>query len=76
MIDGMETDAARLKAGTITGVNDNFVVDAWLANWDVVGLGYDNLLVKAGRAIRVDTGAGLRYRAQGGPKGSNWNDRW
>lgn len=25
-----------------TDVTDGFVVDAWLANWDVVGLGYDN----------------------------------
>ena len=74
IIDGLDSDAAALKAGKVAGVNDAFVVDAWLANWDVVGLGYDNLMVKGGRAIRIDTGAGLRYRAQGTSKGGNWND--
>jgi len=49
---------------------DGFATDAWLANWDVVGLSFDNLLEKAGRAIRVDVGGSLRYRAQGDLKGS------
>lgn len=47
----------------------NFVADALLANWDVVGLNQDNILVKDGKPIRVDNGGALRYRAQGDLKG-------
>jgi hypothetical protein len=55
----------------IKGAIDGFAVDAWLANWDVVGLGYDNLLVhEKGSAFRVDAGGALLYRAQGSAKGS------
>ena len=69
IIDGLQKDPQGLQAGTVANAGDNFAIDAWLANWDVVGLEYDNLLVKANRAIRVDTGGALRYRAQGGLKG-------
>lgn len=74
IIEGLTEDSASLRAGTVSNVGDNFAVDAWLANWDVVGLSYDNLLVKGNRAIRVDTGGALRYRAQGGLKGAAWGD--
>lgn len=51
------------------GVLDGFAADAWLANWDVVGLAYDNLQVdEKGHAMRVDAGGSLMYRAQGGKK--------
>jgi 8-oxo-dGTP pyrophosphatase MutT (NUDIX family) len=54
----------------VDGVMDGFAVDAWLANWDVVGLLHDNLLAdEHGRAVRVDVGGSLIYRAQGEPKG-------
>jgi len=68
IIDGVGEDAAALKSGKLEGIAEEFVVDAWLANWDVVGLGYDNLLVKGSKAYRLDTGGALRYRAQGGKK--------
>jgi SPP1 gp7 family putative phage head morphogenesis protein len=74
IIDGLDKDAKALKAGEVSGAQEHFIVDAWLGNWDVVGLEYDNLLVKQGRAIRIDTGAGLLYRAQGEPKGGAWNN--
>lgn len=46
-------------------------IDAWLANWDVVGAAHDNLQVGPdGKAFRVDAGGSLLYRAQGGPKGA------
>lgn len=54
----------------IAGVFDDFAADAWLANWDVVGLQYDNLLVSGGRAFRLDAGGSLRFRAQGSLKGT------
>lgn len=62
-----DTPAALAK---VDGVASGFAADAWLGNWDVVGLGYDNLQVDAatGKAVRVDAGGSLEYRAQGGKK--------
>lgn len=51
------------------GVALGFAADAWLANWDVVGMAYDNLQIGAdGKAVRIDAGGSLEYRAQGGKK--------
>lgn len=51
------------------GVLAGFAADAWLANWDAVGLEYDNLQVdEKGNAMRVDAGGSLMYRAQGAKK--------
>ena len=51
-------------------IRENFMVDAWLANWDVAGLSYDNIITNAnGDPVRVDPGGALLYRAQGEPKG-------
>lgn len=84
--NGSETGlASKIKAGLVkgpatqlakaAGAAENFAIDAWLANWDVVGLGYDNLLLtEAGTAFRVDVGGSLRYRAQGGLKGASFGD--
>jgi hypothetical protein len=62
---------------------DDFLLDVLLANWDVVGLEFDNILCRAGgivkstaqtptdrnaRVWRVDNGGALFYRAQGTPK--------
>lgn len=73
IVDGLKkADASTLAAAP--GTAEGFAVDAWLANWDVVGLGLDNLLVRGARAVRVDTGGALRYRAQGSLKGSAFGD--
>lgn len=70
IIDGLQANRSLLTGDAdVPGVADGFMMDAWLGNWDVVGMSYDNLLVKAGRAIRVDTGGALRFRAQGTAKG-------
>lgn len=74
VIEGLELDAAALRAGRVTGVQEHFAVDAWLANWDVVGLSFDNLKLLGGRGIRIDPGGSLRFRAQGGLKGAQWSD--
>lgn len=51
------------------GVLEGFAADAWLANWDAVGLAFDNLQVDdQGHAMRVDAGGSLMYRAQGSKK--------
>lgn len=73
-VDGLKKDAAAIKAGKVEGVKEGFAADAWLANWDVVGTSFDNLLVKDGKAVRVDTGGGLLFRAQGTPKGAAFGD--
>lgn len=74
IIEGLERDAAALQSGKVQGVAEGFGMDAWLANWDVIGLGYDNLMVKAGRAWRIDVGGSLLYRAQGGAKGAAFRE--
>lgn len=54
-----------------TGTREAFAVDAYLANWDVAGLSFDNIAIDAsGKAFRLDTGGALLFRAQGTPKGS------
>lgn len=51
----------------------DLAVDAWLANWDVVGLGYDNLVCDAAdRVWHIDVGGSLLYRAQGTLKGNQF----
>ena len=49
-------------------ISENFVADALMANHDVVGLSYDNILVYKGTPYRIDNGGALTYRAQGGAK--------
>lgn len=57
------------------GLEENFVIDAWLANWDVAGLTFDNIFARKVtpegdiEIVRLDTGGALEYRAQGQPKG-------
>lgn len=51
-----------------------FVADCLLANWDSIGLEYDNILVQNGMhgiVHRIDTGGALRYRAMGAKKTLN-----
>lgn len=50
-------------------VREGFAADAWLANWDVVGLQADNLVKGPGnKAYRIDVGGSMLFRAQGKPK--------
>lgn len=58
-----------------------FATHAWLANWDAMGASNDNQVwVKpegkgAAELHTIDTGGGLLYRAQGGAKGKDFNDK-
>lgn len=50
-------------------LQDHFAADAWLANWDSIGTGKNNIMVDStGKAHRIDFGGGIRYRAMGSPK--------
>lgn len=62
-------------AGEPSKAAHGFATDAWLANWDCVGLSGDNLLFdQAGNLVRIDSGGALRFRAKGGPKGAAFGD--
>lgn len=47
-----------------------FIVDALLANWDVIGLNKDNIIIPndGSPAVRIDNGGSLIFRAQGKKK--------
>ena len=69
MIPGVVKVGAGIKDAP--GALEGFGADAWLGNHDVVGMGHDNLLkTKEGKAIRIDVGGALLYRAQGAAKGT------
>lgn len=54
---------ARVRAG--------FTVDAWLANWDVAGNTFDNIVVdEDGIPYRIDAGGALAYGGAGDRKGN------
>lgn len=56
-------------------VQEGFAVDAWLANWDVAGTGFDNIVTnKDGDPVRIDAGGALLFRAQGALKGGAFGD--
>lgn len=48
--------------------HEGFGMDALLANWDVVGLGYDNTVTNGSKVFRIDVGGTLDFRAQGSKK--------
>ncbi len=50
-----------------------FVVDAYMANWDIA-LNNRNLLLSADKVYRLDNGGALRYRAKGELKATNGYD--
>ena len=53
------------QMATSPEVAAGFVADAWLANWDVVGLTGDNIVMTDKGAVRIDVGGALIFRAQG-----------
>lgn len=64
---GDEAYLAKLRRG--------FAVDAWLADWDVIGLNFDNVVTdENGNPIRIDVGGSMLFRAQGTPKGDKFGD--
>lgn len=67
-LSGAEYNAAVKK------LQEGFALDATLANWDVVGMSEDNVMVSPdGTVYRIDNAGSLTYRAQGGSKGTLWN---
>ena len=61
----------RLTKGRAQAVLRGYAADVWLANWDAVGTGLDNVVALAkGRTgvARIDQGGALLFRAQAGRK--------
>lgn len=59
----------------LSEIYKGFAADVFLANWDVAGLVYDNIVTDdKGDPVRVDPGGALKYRAQGSPKGNLFGD--
>jgi ADP-ribose pyrophosphatase YjhB (NUDIX family) len=53
----------------VEAAQKDFPIHAWLANYDVLGMGYDNTLIdNKGFAVNIDPGGALLFRAQGLPK--------
>lgn len=59
----------------IDGLAQGYLLDVLFANWDVVGMELDNVLItQSGTPVRIDVGGALFYRAQGQPKGTAFGD--
>ena len=77
MIEGSSPDLKKkLKdKAYMARLQQGFAIDALLANWDVIGLDYDNVVTdKNGEPVRVDPGGALLFRAQGSPKGGAFGE--
>lgn len=57
-----------LSIETVEEVLKGYVADALLANWDVVGLSADNIMINGSKVYRIDNGGTFIFRAQGGDK--------
>jgi len=64
----LDPDSKEYKSA-LKQLKSGFAADAFLSNWDVVGLNLDNVLIDStGKVFRIDNGGALRFRAMGKPK--------
>jgi len=70
IVPGSKKDFPNRKNDDVVKKNAqaDFAVDAWLNNYDAVGLEYDNMLTVDDEVWRVDPGGSLIFRAQGKDK--------
>lgn len=69
MDPSLKHGVAELSSGGVKALKAGFAADAWLGNRDVVGVDYHNVMLgKDGKPVRIDVGASLMFRAQGGAK--------
>lgn len=52
----------------VAAAQSDFAVHAWLANYDVLGASFDNTKIVGGKAVCIDPGGAVAFRAQGMPK--------
>jgi hypothetical protein len=69
-LEGSTTDfSSKLKdPAVLAEAQKGFAIDAWLNNYDSVGLEYDNMVMVGDVPVRVDPGGALLFRAQGKDK--------
>jgi hypothetical protein len=73
VVPGKADKGKLIKDGDFkAATQDGYAVDAWLANYDTVGLTHDNIVDSNGKPVRIDVGGSLEYRAQGSKK-TDWN---
>lgn len=65
---------AKLSPAERKKAQADFMTHAWLANWDAVGLGGDNIGTVNGVPTALDLGGALSYRAMGSPKGDKFGN--
>jgi 8-oxo-dGTP pyrophosphatase MutT (NUDIX family) len=63
-------NVSKLSLSEKKQAQSDFALNAWLANWDAAGTGGDNVGILNGKALTLDVGGALLYRAMGDPKGS------
>tara|TARA_R100000808_G_scaffold9110_1_gene25281 strand:+ start:2797 stop:3504 length:708 start_codon:yes stop_codon:yes gene_type:complete len=77
MLSRYEEDARPLNLhdkDAVQRVRQDFVPHAAIGNWDVLGLGLDNVLIRPdGTPTYVDVGGAGPFRAQGAPKKDAWS---
>jgi len=76
MLTDYEEGARPVNYGDKRKLRQDFVPQALIANWDVLGMDMDNVLMRPdGNLTYVDVGGAGPYRAQGAPKGNAWGSR-
>jgi hypothetical protein len=74
--NGLETAFNEGDQEFLDKVRDGFAVDAWLGNWDALGLGLDNIVAdEDGNPVRIDQGATMFHRARGSSKRGAFGDQ-
>lgn len=73
MVKGFQLGKMTYNSDIKNAIAKDMPIDAWLGNWDAIGTGKDNIIVKTDQTpYRIDMGGALRYRAQGDPKGDKF----
>lgn len=61
-------------ASHLAAIRADYAVHAWLGNYDVLGMGFDNTVILNGKAVNIDPGGAILFRAQGLKKDSFGKD--
>lgn len=68
IVENSGTVGQRLTTEIAGKIVDHFAADLWLANYDAVGTGLDNVVRTATGVARIDSGGSLLFRAMGSLK--------
>jgi 8-oxo-dGTP pyrophosphatase MutT (NUDIX family) len=71
---GKELGKLQLTQARAREVLKGYVGDVWLKNWDTIGLDKDNIKFVGDKALRVDQGGALMFKATGGRKPGSLHD--